>query len=83
MVVKSKRGCVEWPVQALAAEESRVDPVVEFREHFDRRVQQFRGSPVTPRSFSELEKDLETLSQEMARKLLEDEVNRLEPAQKK
>ncbi len=83
MVVKSIRGQAQWPVEPLAAELPVSDPVVEFREQFAKRLQQFRASPVTPRSFSELENDLETLSQEMARKLLEAEVNRLEPAQKK
>jgi hypothetical protein len=58
------------------------EPLDEFKERVEQTVQRFRGEPVTPQRFLELENALHAAADETCRQLLEQEVNRLEPDDK-
>jgi hypothetical protein len=49
-----------------------------FKERAEQCVQRFRNEPVTPQSFSALEKELKTVADDACRQILEREANRLE-----
>lgn len=68
---------------ATARAESQGGDVFDrLREQVQERLQQFRDQPTTPPSAYDLEKDLKTLVDGLARTLLEEEYNRLEPKDK-
>lgn len=54
----------------------------QLRQRYQERRQQFRAQSVTPLACYEFEKDLRVVLDEAGRTLLEEEVNRLEPADK-
>jgi len=59
------------------------DALDEFSKRVDQAVQRFRGEPVTPVRFVELEKALHDAAAETCRQVLEQEANRLEPDDKR
>lgn len=59
-----------------------IDPLDELTKRVEEAVQRFRGEPVTPRSFLELENKLAALADDACRQVLEQEANRLEPDDK-
>jgi hypothetical protein len=80
MVVSTKTGVV-------AARESEQggadgDCFEQLRAQVQERLQQFRRQPVTPLAAYELEKALKALVEATARDVLQEEFNRLEPADK-
>ena len=78
MVVKITGQCLV-PARANLAP---VDPLDELTKRVEEAVQRFRGEPVTPRSFLELENKLAALADDACRQVLEREANRLEPDNK-
>jgi hypothetical protein len=59
-----------------------VDPLDELTKRVEETVRRFRGEPVTPRSFLELENKLAALADDACRQVLEQEAIRLEPDDK-
>jgi hypothetical protein len=68
------------PIAGIA--DSRA-PLDELRERVERAVQRFRSVPVTPQSFLDLENELDRLTKDACRQILEQEANRAEPDDKK
>jgi hypothetical protein len=60
-----------------------VEPGVELQKRVDESVKRFREAPVTPQSVFDFENALQVAHQEACRQLLEREVNRLEPDDKR
>ncbi len=59
------------------------DPWDAFKENVEACRQRFRGRPVTPQSTLEFENELQALAEAVCRQTYEDELNRLEPDDKK
>jgi hypothetical protein len=59
------------------------EPCAEFQTRVHEAVQRFRGTPVTPQTFLNLENELHAFAAEACRQILEREANRLEPEDKK
>jgi len=59
------------------------DPVDEFKKRVEEGVRCFRDAPVTPRSLLDFENELQTIAADTCRQVLEREVNRWEPDDKK
>lgn len=59
------------------------DACDEFRRRLEEAVGRFRGMPVTPQTFLNLENELQAAAAEACRQILEREANRLEPDDKK
>jgi hypothetical protein len=60
-----------------------VDPCEEFTKGVDKCVKRFHSTLVTPPSALKLENELEAVAQEVCRRILERELNRIEPDDKK
>jgi hypothetical protein len=58
------------------------EPADDYQTRVDEAVQRFRSEPVTPERFLELEKALQAARDESCRRILEREVDRLEPKEK-
>src|SRR5438045_3079953 len=67
------------PIAGMA--DSR-EPLDELRDRVERAVQRFRSAPLTPQSFLDLENELDRLTQDACRQILEQEANRAEPDDK-
>lgn len=77
MVVSSKTTVVSASESSPGVE--RFD---QLRDQVEERLQEFRRRPITPQAAYRLEKDLKALVDETARGVLEEEFNRVEPADK-
>ncbi len=77
MVIKVTRGrCGR--TRAIATPATPGEALDEFRKRVDELVQRFRGEPVTPQRFLELENELHAAAAQACRHVLEREANRLE-----
>ena len=81
MLVKITRTRSPRP-RAIATAATPGEPVNEFKKRLDEAVQRFRGEPVTPQRFLDLENALHAAAAEACRQVLEREANRLEPDDK-
>ncbi len=81
MVIKITRARVAQ-ARAITTPAASAEPLEEFSKRVDEVVQRFRGAPVTPQQFLELENALQAAAAETCRQLLEREANRLEPDDK-
>ena len=79
MVVKITRPRLV-PTSAIA---TPGDPLDELKQRVEEAVQRFRGAPVTPRSFLDLENELAGRAAEACRQVLEREANRSEADDKR
>jgi hypothetical protein len=70
------------PASAAREEAHPPDAFDRLRQRAQQRLQYFRDQPVTPLAARDLEQDLQALVAAAGRDLLEEELNRLEPAAK-
>src|SRR6266487_4116611 len=71
------------PTRASVRSATPGDPLDEFQKREDEAVRRFRSEPVTPQRFLELENELKAAAEATCRAVLEQEVNRLEPEDKR
>jgi hypothetical protein len=85
MVIKNtQRPFAQTSAIAMPTVEAATDePLDAFRKNMDEIVQRFRGEPVTPQLFLELENALHAASMEVCRRVVEQEANRLEADDKR
>jgi len=67
-------------LQALLPGQPLLEPLLPCLEQLSQLLEQFRSRPVTPQATYDLEQELQRQTRELARSLLEWQLNRLEPA---